>query len=42
MAPFQGHCRSRLRRLISHGLAEEWWHVEEGRVTEQWRAASTD
>ncbi|WP_318202751.1 hypothetical protein [Streptomyces sp. SCL15-4] len=36
-----GVCLAKVRRLISHGLAEEWWHVEGGCVTAQWRAAST-
>ncbi|MEV4968620.1 DUF4265 domain-containing protein [Streptomyces sp. NPDC024062] len=27
-----------IRRLLEHGVAEEWWHWEEGCVTAAWRA----
>ncbi|WTO36592.1 DUF4265 domain-containing protein [Streptomyces achromogenes] len=32
---------AKARRLIRHGVAKEWWDVEEGCVTAQWRAVST-
>ncbi|MGV9345796.1 DUF4265 domain-containing protein [Streptomyces spiralis] len=30
----------KVQRLLSHGVAEEWWDMEEGCVTAQWRVAS--
>ncbi|MFD8911095.1 DUF4265 domain-containing protein [Streptomyces sp. NPDC059575] len=27
-------------RLLRHGVDREWWHMEEGAITEQWRAVS--
>ncbi|MFF9582998.1 DUF4265 domain-containing protein [Streptomyces achromogenes] len=33
---------AKVRRLLSHGVAKEWWHMEEGCVTARWRAASVD
>lgn len=31
----------RIRRLLEHGEAEEWWQWEEGCVTAAWRATAT-
>ncbi|MEU6421807.1 DUF4265 domain-containing protein [Streptomyces spiralis] len=31
---------AKVQRLLSHGVAEEWWDMEEGCVTAQWRVAS--
>ncbi|MBA9046623.1 hypothetical protein BJ996_003354 [Streptomyces phaeogriseichromatogenes] len=31
---------AKVQKLLRHGVAKEWWHMEEGRVTERWRAAS--
>lgn len=28
------------QRLLNHGVAKEWWDMEEGCITAQWRAAS--
>ncbi|GGU30084.1 DUF4265 domain-containing protein [Streptomyces violascens] len=30
----------RIRRLLEHGAAKEWWHWEEGCVTPAWRATA--
>ncbi|MGA4841214.1 DUF4265 domain-containing protein [Streptomyces sp. G45] len=30
----------RIRKLLVHGEAQEWWHWEEGCVTAAWRATS--
>ncbi|MFD8739502.1 DUF4265 domain-containing protein [Streptomyces sp. NPDC059618] len=32
----------RIRRLLEHGEAEEWWHWEEGCVTAAWTATDSD
>ncbi|MGW7265689.1 DUF4265 domain-containing protein [Streptomyces sp. NPDC054842] len=32
---------AKVQRLLKHGVAEEWWDMEEGCITPQWRAAST-
>ncbi|WUS48111.1 hypothetical protein OG213_28955 [Streptomyces mirabilis] len=32
---------AKAQRLLNHGVAKEWWDMEEGCVTAQWRAAST-
>ncbi|MFF7094163.1 hypothetical protein ACFY9A_17450 [Streptomyces rubradiris] len=32
---------AKVRRLLSHGVAKKWWHMEEGCVIAQWRAVST-
>ncbi|MEU9029064.1 DUF4265 domain-containing protein [Streptomyces sp. NPDC048383] len=29
---------AKVQRLLNHGVAREWWHVEEGCVTDAWRA----
>ncbi|WP_329350347.1 DUF4265 domain-containing protein [Streptomyces sp. NBC_01261] len=29
-----------VQRLLNHGVAKEWWDMEEGCVTAAWRAAS--
>jgi hypothetical protein len=31
----------KVRRLLDHGVAQEWWHMEEGCVTARWRAAAS-
>ncbi|GGJ45313.1 DUF4265 domain-containing protein [Streptomyces brasiliensis] len=31
---------AKVQRLLNHGVAEEWWDMEEGCITAQWRAAS--
>ncbi|BBC95186.1 DUF4265 domain-containing protein [Streptomyces rochei] len=31
---------AKVQKLLRHGVAKEWWHMEEGCVTERWRAAS--
>ncbi len=31
-----------VQRLLNHGVAKEWWDMEEGCITAQWRAASAD
>ncbi|MFK0169082.1 DUF4265 domain-containing protein [Streptomyces sp. NPDC090306] len=28
----------KVRKLLDHGVAEEWWHMEEGCVTDEWCA----
>ena len=30
----------RIRKLLEHGAAKEWWHWEEGCVTVAWRATA--
>ncbi|MFI1867496.1 DUF4265 domain-containing protein [Streptomyces jumonjinensis] len=30
----------RIRKLLEHGAAKEWWHWEEGCVTAAWRATA--
>lgn len=32
----------RIRKLLEHGTAEDWWHWEEGCVTAAWRSLATD
>ncbi|MFJ3860361.1 DUF4265 domain-containing protein [Streptomyces sp. NPDC090085] len=32
----------RIRKLLEHGAAREWWHWEEGCVTSAWAAAVSD
>ncbi|MFD8664871.1 DUF4265 domain-containing protein [Streptomyces microflavus] len=32
----------RIRKLLEHGEAKEWWRWEEGCVTAAWRATSTE
>ncbi|MEW2458906.1 DUF4265 domain-containing protein [Streptomyces albus] len=32
----------RIRKLLEHGAAREWWHWEEGCVTPAWAAATPD
>ncbi|MFE7380597.1 DUF4265 domain-containing protein [Streptomyces zhihengii] len=27
----------RIKRLLQHGVAQEWWHMEEGCITDAWR-----
>ncbi|MDX2709908.1 DUF4265 domain-containing protein [Streptomyces sp. PA03-6a] len=27
----------RIKRLLQHGVDQEWWHVEEGCITDAWR-----
>ncbi|WP_406457895.1 DUF4265 domain-containing protein [Streptomyces sp. NBC_01622] len=29
-----------VQRLLNHGVGKEWWDIEEGRITAQWRATS--
>ena len=29
-----------VQALLKHGVAKEWWHMEEGCVTPQWRAVA--
>ncbi|GAA3141712.1 hypothetical protein GCM10010521_30410 [Streptomyces rameus] len=31
---------AKVQRLLSHSVAKEWWDMEEGCLTAQWRAAS--
>lgn len=31
---------AKIRKLLEHGAAEEWWHWEEGCVTAAWRATA--
>lgn len=31
---------AKVQRLLRHGVAKEWWQMEEGCITERWRAAS--
>ncbi|MGV9933263.1 DUF4265 domain-containing protein [Streptomyces olivaceoviridis] len=31
---------AKVQKLLDHGVAKEWWDMEEGCVTAQWRAAS--
>ncbi|MFC8387273.1 MULTISPECIES: DUF4265 domain-containing protein [unclassified Streptomyces] len=31
---------AKVQRLLRHGVAEEWWDMEEGCVTARWRAVS--
>jgi hypothetical protein len=31
----------RIRKLLEHGEAKEWWHWEEGCVTAAWKATAT-
>ncbi|MET8831715.1 hypothetical protein ABZX40_38365 [Streptomyces sp. NPDC004610] len=31
----------RIRKLLEHGEAKEWWHWEEACVTAAWRATAT-
>jgi hypothetical protein len=33
---------AKVQRLLNHGVAEEWWDMEEGCITAQWRAVSAD
>lgn len=33
---------AQVQRLLNHGAAKEWWHMEEGCITTEWRAASGD
>ncbi|MGW5104383.1 DUF4265 domain-containing protein [Streptomyces sp. NPDC004100] len=28
---------AKVQRLLRHGVDKEWWHMEEGAITEQWR-----
>ncbi|MGW1802486.1 DUF4265 domain-containing protein [Streptomyces sp. NPDC001984] len=30
---------AKVQRLLNHGVAKEWWHMEEGCITAEWRAA---
>lgn len=32
----------RIRKLLEHGAAKEWWHWEEGCVTPAWKATAAD
>lgn len=32
----------KIRELLEHGAAEEWWHWEEGCVTAAWRATASE
>lgn len=32
---------NKIRQLLDHGAAQEWWHLEEGCVTEAWRATES-
>lgn len=31
---------AKVQRLLKHGVAKEWWDMEEGCITAEWRAAS--
>ena len=31
---------AKVQRLLNNGAGEEWWDMEEGCITAQWRAAS--
>ncbi|MGW0766846.1 DUF4265 domain-containing protein [Streptomyces sp. NPDC002676] len=31
---------AKVQKLLNHGVVKEWWHMEEGCITAQWRAAS--
>lgn len=31
---------AKVQRLLNHGVTKEWWDMEEGCITAQWRAAS--
>ncbi|QIY71640.2 DUF4265 domain-containing protein [Streptomyces sp. RLB1-33] len=33
---------AKVQRLLNHGVVKEWWHMEKGCVTAEWRAASSD
>ncbi|MFE2986219.1 hypothetical protein [Streptomyces sp. NPDC059262] len=28
------------QKMLNHGVAKEWWDMEEGCITAQWRATS--
>lgn len=32
---------AKVQRLLNHGVAQEWWDMEEGCITAEWRAASS-
>ncbi|MET8740819.1 DUF4265 domain-containing protein [Streptomyces sp. NPDC004728] len=32
---------ARVQRLLDHGVAQEWWDMEEGCITDAWRAAQS-
>lgn len=32
---------TKVQRLLKHGVTKGWWHMEEGCITAEWRAAST-
>ncbi|MEU0787168.1 DUF4265 domain-containing protein [Streptomyces sp. NPDC006173] len=31
---------AKVQRLLNHGVAEEWWDIEEGCITSEWHTAS--
>ncbi|MGW3337040.1 DUF4265 domain-containing protein [Streptomyces sp. NPDC001009] len=31
---------AKVRRLLGNGVVKEWWDVEEGCITDRWRAVS--
>ncbi|MFD8672404.1 DUF4265 domain-containing protein [Streptomyces seoulensis] len=31
---------AKVRRLLDHGVVKEWWDMEEGCITDRWRAVS--
>ncbi len=31
---------AKVQRLLKHGVAKEWWHMEEGCIPAEWRATS--
>ncbi|MDQ0943467.1 DUF4265 domain-containing protein [Streptomyces sp. V1I1] len=33
---------AKVQRLLNHGVAEEWWDMEEGSITAAWRAAASN
>ncbi|MGW9025232.1 DUF4265 domain-containing protein [Streptomyces sp. NPDC055722] len=32
----------KIKRLLQHGVDQEWWHMEEGRITDAWRNSEAD
>ncbi|WP_250637962.1 MULTISPECIES: DUF4265 domain-containing protein [Streptomyces] len=32
---------AKVQRLLDHGVAQEWWDMEEGCITDAWRTART-
>ncbi|MGI5140900.1 DUF4265 domain-containing protein [Streptomyces sp. CA-106110] len=32
----------KIKRLLQHGVDKEWWHMEEGCITDAWRTTEAD